>query len=250
MINFTFFFSFFIFLASCAPPRGIRPLIGPITESVYAIGVVKSERSYDLKLGVVTAVKRYFVHEGDAVKLSQPLLMDDSGTIFKAPFAGVVTHLPFGLKETVAPQQALLSLIDLKKLYLEASLEQLGALKVRRGQSVQISFESFRSQIFHGVVENVLPRNLEFVVQVKVQNLPENILPGMNADLSIEIMKKTKAVLLPLVAISNNHILIKKEKGVEKIAVQVGVTDAEFAEVLSPALSLNDEILLPKELIK
>ncbi len=248
MINFTFLF--FLILMGCNPANSIRPIIGPITESVYAIGVVKSERSYELKLSVVTAVNKYFVREGDAVKSSRPLLMDDSGTIFKAPFAGVVTHLPFGLKETIAPQQTLLSLIDLKNLYLEASLEQLGAFKVRKGQLVQISFESFRSQVFHGVVENVLPRNLEFVVQVKVEKLPENILPGMNADLSIEIMKKSQATLLPLIAISNNHILIKKGKNVEKIAVQMGVIDAEFAEILSPKLSLNDEILLPKELMK
>ena len=100
------------------------------------------------------------------------------------------------------------------------------------------------------MVKNILPRNLEFVVQVEVNDLPGNILPGMNADLSIEIMKKTAAILLPLGAVSNGHILLKKDNGSNKIAVVTGVSDAEYVEILSPVLSLNDEIFLPKESIK
>jgi multidrug efflux pump subunit AcrA (membrane-fusion protein) len=236
-----------VFLASCVSKNVIKPIKGPITESIYAIGIVKSKRSYELKLGVITAVKKYFVSEGDVVKSGQALLIDDSGTLFKAPFVGVVTHLPFGQGETVAPQQTLVNLVDLKKLYMEASLEQLGALKIRSGQLVQISFESFRSQVFHGVVKNILPRNLEFVVQIDVKDLPENILPGMNADLSIEVMKKNEATLLPLAAVSNNHILLIRGKKSEKIPVIIGISDAEYVEILSPPLSLNDEVFLPEE---
>lgn len=234
-------------LLSCGSKSGFKPKFGPITESVYAIGIVKSERSYELKLGVLTAVKKYFVKEGDAVKTSDKLLMDDSGTIYKAPYSGVVTHIPYVIGETVAPQQSILSLVDLSKLYLEASVEQQGALKIKKGQTVQISFESFRSKVFQGVVKNILPRNLEFVVQVDVKDLPENILPGMNADLSIEVMKKNIATLLPLAAVSNGHILLKNQKGSAKIPVVVGVSDAEFVEILSPVLSKDDEIYLPKE---
>ncbi len=234
-------------LSGCAPKRGIKAKKGPITESIYAIGIVKSERSYELKLGVVSGIKNYFVKEGDNVKLSQQLFINDSGTIFKAPFAGVVTHLPYSIGETIAPGQSLLTLVDLKKLYLEASVEQQGALKVKKGQSVQISFESFRSKSFVGVVRNVLPRNLEFVVQVDVEGLPENILPGMNVDMSIEVMKKDQALLLPIAAVSNGHILMKKNKNTEKIPVVVGVSDSEYVEILSPEISLEDEIYLPNE---
>ncbi len=236
-----------LLLCACSKPNSIKPTIGPITESVYAIGIVKSERSYELKMGVVTAIKQYFVKEGDYVKANQNLFMNDSGTVFKAPFEGVITHLPFSVGETVAPQQSILTLVDLKKLYLEASLEQQGILKVKRGQHVQISFESFRSQAFQGTVKNILPRDLEFVIQVEVNNLPENILPGMNADLSVEIMKKDKAILLPLVAVSNGHILIKEEDKSKKVPVTIGVSDTEFVEILDPVLSRESEIVLPKE---
>jgi membrane fusion protein, macrolide-specific efflux system len=238
---------FVIIVIACAPKSGHRPVKGPITESIYAIGIVKSDLTYELKLGVISAVKKYFVKEGDVVKMAQPLIADDSGTIYKAPFAGVITHLPFSIEETVAPNQSILSLVNLKELYLEASLEQQGALRVRKGQQVQISFESFRTAVFHGLVKNVLPRNNEFVVQVEVKDLPDNILPGMNADLSIEVMKKNLATLVPLAAISNGHLLIKKGKKKVKIAVVMGVSDSEYVEILSPELSTNDEIFFPKD---
>jgi len=246
--NFYLFLTLTIFiLNSCSKPTSINPKIGPITESVYAIGIVKSERSYELKMGVVTAIKQYFVKEGDYVKNNQRLFINDSGTVFKAPFEGVITHLPFSVGETVAAQQSILTLVDLKKLYLEASLEQQGILKVKRGQLVQISFESFRSQVSKGKVKNILPRNLEFVIQVEVNDLPDNILPGMNADLSVEIMKKDQAILLPLMAVSNGHILINENGKSKKVPVTVGVSDAEFVEILSPKLSSSHEIFLPKE---
>ena len=245
-----FFLVFVLLITGCLSKEGIKPKKGPITESIYAIGIVKSERTYELKLGVVAAIKAYFVKEGDTVKTSDQLLKDDFGTIFKAPFEGVVTHLPFSIGETIAPQQSLLSLVDLKKLYLEASLEQQGALKVKRGQNVQISFESFRTSSFHGIVKNVLPRNSEFVVQVEVNNLPNNILPGMNADLSIEVSNIDQAILLPMAAVTNGHILIKKGSKTEKIPVVTGVSDSEYVEILSPTLSTEDEIYLPKDLKK
>jgi multidrug efflux pump subunit AcrA (membrane-fusion protein) len=247
-----FFISLFLIFSilSCSTKNSLNPKVGPITESIYAIGIVKSERSFELKLGVLTAVKKYFVKEGDIVKTSQPLVMDDSGTVYKAPFAGVITYLPFSLGETVAPQKSILTLVELSRLYLEASVEQQGALKIKSGQNVQISFESFRTQVFHGVVRTILPRNAEFVVQVEVKDLPTNILPGMNADLSIEVMKKSTAILLPLAAVSNGHILLKKGKNPEKIPVTIGVSDSEFVEILSPQLTVQDEIFLPKDSAK
>ncbi len=251
MKHLTFLFLATVFgMLSCQQKQVLRPTIGPITESVYAIGLVKSDRTYDLKLGVVSSINKFFVREGDLVKKNQKLLIVDSGAVFTAPYEGVITHLPFSLGETIAPQQSLLTMVDLKKLYLEASLEQQGALKVKRGQEVQISFESFRSAVFHGKVQNILPRNQEFVVQVDLNNLPENILPGMNADLSIEISKKEKGILLPQNTISNGHVLLKRNGKTQKVKVIVGVIDSEFAEILEPVLSPDDEIVLPKETLK
>lgn len=231
-------------LSACQKKTSIHPTFGPVVESVYAIGSVKSHDVYNLKVGVLSSVRKFYVNEGDQVKEGDKLLTLDSGVTLKSLISGVVTTIPVNLGETISAQQTILSVINLEKLYLEASLEQNGALKIKKGQKVLISFESFRSQSFTGVVENIIPREGEFVVQVTVSNLPENILPGMNADLSIEINKKEKALLVPVGAVSNGAITLLKDGKKEKVKVEIGISDSEFAEILSPNLTADDELLI------
>lgn len=236
-----------ISLTACQKKQSINPTLGPVVESVYAIGSVKSHDVYNLKVGVLTSVRKFYVKEGDRVKEGDKLLTLDSGVTLNSLISGVVTTIPVNLGETVSAQQTILSVVNLDKLYLEASLEQNGALKIKKGQKVLISFESFRSQSFSGVVENIIPREGEFVVQVTVSDLPENILPGMNADLSIEINKKDNALLVPVGAISNGSITLLKDGKKEKVKVEIGISDSEFAEILSPTLKADDEILMTNQ---
>jgi multidrug efflux pump subunit AcrA (membrane-fusion protein) len=238
----------FIFFLKRPKQEIVHPKIGPITESVYAISSVKSEWYYSLKMGVLSTVKTYYVKEGDFVNSGDKLLqIEENNTIFKAPHQGIVTERPFGIKETIGPQAPILKIVDLKNLYLEASIEQLGALKITKGMKVIISFEDFRSKNFVGTVRSILPRDQDFLIQVSSQQLPPNILPGMSADLSIEIGTKTNALLIPTKAISNGYIVLLKNKKATKVKVELGISDTENAELLSPPLSVEDEILLPQK---
>jgi multidrug efflux pump subunit AcrA (membrane-fusion protein) len=241
---------FGLFFLKRPAQESVHPRTGKITESVYAISTVKSEWNYSLRLGVISTVAEYYVKEGQMVKKGDRLLrIEENGTVFKAPHEGIVTYRPFGIRETISPQIPILKIVDLKNVYLEASIEQQGALKVSRGMKVVISFEDFRSKLFHGTVRSVLPRDEDFVIQVDAQELPPNILPGMSADLSIEIGTKEKAVLIPTKAISNGFIVLEKgqEKyaGKEKVKVEIGISDSANTEILSPALTEDDNILLP-----
>lgn len=223
----------------------IHPKNGPVTESVYAISTVKSEWNYSLRLGVISSVEKYFVKEGDEVKSGDKLLAIEGGTIFRSPQSGIVTEKPFGLKETIVPQSPIIKIVDLKNLYLEASIEQMGALKISKGMNVIISFDDFRKQSFKGIVRSVLPRDQDFLIQVTSKELPKNILPGMSADLSIEIATKENAMTIPTKAISNGYIIIKRNGKPTKEKIEIGISDSEYAEILSPQLNINDEIIIP-----
>lgn len=236
----------FFFLFRNKPVETIHPLIGPITESVYAISTVRAERTFVLKLGVISSVAKYFVKEGDWVKENDKLLQVEEGNFFTSPHAGIVTERPFGIKETIAPQAPIIKVVDLSQLYLEASIEQQGALRISKGMKVIISFEDFRNKNFNGVVRSVLPRDQDFLLQIDSPDLPKNILPGMSADLSIEIATKENAVTIPARAISNGFIVLERNGKKEKSKVEIGISDSVNAEILAPALTENDNILLPK----
>jgi len=106
-----------------------------ITQSVYGIGTVYANRSYQLKVGVTSHIGEVFVKEGDYVKKGDKLVHIDE-TLYHAPFNGTITYLPFKVGENVFAQLPSLILVDLQDRYIVVSLEQQGALRVQRGQNV------------------------------------------------------------------------------------------------------------------
>jgi len=206
---------------------------------------VESDEVYNARSGIQVIVKELYVTEGQNVSKGQRLFKIDQGILISSPIVGRVTEIPAHAQEIVSAQSLILSVTNLEKLYLSVALEQHAAMKVKSGLKAEISFEFFRNKKLDGVIDSFYPKNNEFIAKVKFARIPDGILPGMTADVAIEIARKNSAVLIPSRAISNGHILIAKNGKIERVPVQVGLSDLEKAEILEPALSLNDEIYLP-----
>ncbi|MFZ1687721.1 MAG: efflux RND transporter periplasmic adaptor subunit [Flavobacteriales bacterium] len=69
-----------LFCACGSDHESIKPTVGPITESVYANGVVKARGQYNVFPTVNGTVTALLVEEGDTVKAGQPLLRIDDRT--------------------------------------------------------------------------------------------------------------------------------------------------------------------------
>src|SRR5581483_6167002 len=168
----------------------VHPKIGNMVESVYGIGTVPARHTYQLKLGVSDTIAKLFVDEGATVQKGQALIaLVDNHTI-RAPFAGVVTSLPYKEGESVFPQIPVLTLTDLKDPYVVVSLEQSGAIPVHRDQKAFLSFESLRGQKLQGTVSAIYPKDGEFYVNIEVPQIPEGILVGMTCDVAIQVAAK------------------------------------------------------------
>jgi macrolide-specific efflux system membrane fusion protein len=165
----------------------VHPTRGPIIETVYGLGKVKSYKRFEIVVGVISKVKNLYTDEGMEVTKGAPLIKMEDGGEFYAPFTGTVTEVVVRTGEIALPQRPLLRLEDLKDNYLEISLEQEAALRVKRGQTAKISFESIRNKILTGKVSALFSREDEFIVHIQVEGLAPEILPGMTADVSIEI---------------------------------------------------------------
>ncbi|QQR81901.1 MAG: efflux RND transporter periplasmic adaptor subunit [Deltaproteobacteria bacterium] len=225
----------------------VTPTFGPIVESVYGIGTVTARKTYQLKLGITATLDHLYVEEGQFVAAGAPLVDLDSKMKFTAPFSGTVTSLPFKVGESIFPQVPILTLMDLKDLYVVVSLEQQGALRISKGQPVKLSFESLRGQKNSGVVRSLFPNNGEFFAHIDVENLPPAILPGMTADVAIEVGRKEKALLVPVSSISSGHVVVKRNGLKKKVPVQVGIIDGEMAEIISGDLTPEDQIQISEK---
>jgi len=224
----------------------INPKRGPIVEAIYGLGKVKSRRRYEVKMGVVDNVQKVFVQEGQTVKTGDPLIKLSDAALFRAPYSGTVTLVEADPGEIVAPQAPILRVEDLNELYIEVSLEQQGALRVKKGQPVEVVFESLRSQKFNGAVQYLFPKNDEFLAHIQIKDMPNNVLPGMTADLAIVVSRKDKALLVPISAVTNGQVILLRNGKRQKIPVKIGGVDNQWAEVLDGDLRESDEIIIGK----
>jgi len=223
----------------------VKPKYGPIVEAIYGLGKVKTDRVYEVKLGIIKVVKKIYVREGMTVKKGDPLVRFDGDLVFTAPFNGTVTLVSFHENQSVFPQQPVVRVEDLNTKYIEVSLEQQGALRVRPGLPVRVVFESIRGEVLKGKVSAIFSRNEEFLAHINVP-LADNILPGMTADVAIEVSHKDKALLVPLSAITDGRVRVRRDGKRKTVKLSIGSIDGNWAEVLDGDVSVNDEVLVPR----
>lgn len=223
----------------------IHPKVGPISESVYGLGKVKSHHYYEAISGIVSTLERNFVEEGQEVKAGDPLFK--GMVVFRTPIAGTVTLMRYKEGENIPPNTPIARVEDLQNCYIELSLEQESALRVRKGMNARVSFESIRNRIHEGKVIAIFPRQDEFLAQVEVGKLDQGVLPGMTADVVIEIGNTRKAVLVPAKAVVNGEITLRKKKKWVREKVDIGFVDGTQVEILAPALTPSDELRMKKE---
>lgn len=216
---------------------------GKIIEGVYGIGTVMTNRSYDIKPAINNILNEVYVKEGDEVQRDQKLLRMENIT-YKAPFAGIVTYLPFKTGEIVFVQSIVLSLTDFSDRYLVVSLEQEGALRVRPGQKAKLNFDSMREQTFEGTVEAVYSHQQNFLARIGIAHLPVQILPGMTADVAIGIREHDNALLIPMAALEGQSVYVRSRFKNRPVPVKIGITDGLMAEVLSGNIKEGDRLIL------
>lgn len=219
---------------------------GPVKEAIYGLGTVVSQKKFSFKVGVTKTLEVIYVNKGDDVKKGDNLLKFSEGMVIKSPLDGTVLELPYNAGENVFPDKPAIAIENLHSLYVEARIDQQGALRVKSGLPVTLSFENLRSKVFKGQVQSIFPSQGEFVARIQSENLPPEILPGMTSDVAIEVAQKEKALLVPVRAISSGHVLVQRGSQKEKIKVDIGISDDEWAEVLDSTLKKGDEVLIKR----
>ncbi|MCW5588704.1 MAG: efflux RND transporter periplasmic adaptor subunit [Legionellales bacterium] len=217
---------------------------GPMVTAIYGLGTVTSKHIYHLKLGITTTVKKLYVVEGDDVRKGQALVEFTDSPLVRANFAGTITSLPLHENETVYPQTEILTLMNLNEAYILVSLEQEAAVKIHKGQAVKVSFDGLDNQTFQGIVESVYPNQQEFYVRIKVDNLPKNILPEMSSDVAIILNTTPSAQLIPVNAIQNDTVTIKRHHKIIKEKIKIGIINNNQAQVISNNLQDSDHVLV------
>lgn len=219
-----------------------------IVQAVYGIGTVTANQSYQLKPGVTSTITTLFVNEGDTVKKGARLAQLDQ-IVYRAPFDGTIVNLPFKVGENVFANIPAVTVVNLEDRYVVVTLEQQGALRIKAGQKARLSFDTIREETYEGKVRSVYSYQNSFLARIDCPGMPARILPGMTADVAIEIRQHDNTLVVPVASYDRGILWVKRGNAIpQKIEVKTGIIDKDKLEIVAGDLEPGDRVLVRKDL--
>ena len=185
--------------------------------------------------------------------------------LIRAPFDGVVTGLSVSAGDSVSRDDVLATIIS-KKLYAKVLLNEVDAASVSVGQKTKVSFSAVDASDIPGIVSKidtigtVSSGVVSYNAEISFDDVPENLKPGMSADVEIILSEAKNVLYIPTSALRSDgnakYVLIldasKKQEGAtltedmfKKVAVTVGSSDAVSTEIES-GLNEGDVVMTTK----
>ena len=194
-----------------------------------------------------------------------------SYTEIKAPVDGIVISKAVEVGQTVAASFETPELFsvaeDLTKMQIEASVVEADIAKVKEGQKVRFTVDSYADDYFYGTVTQV--RNeaittsnvVTYTVVIGIDNSDMKLKPGMTANVEIITAEEKGVMLVPNQALrfyidDSDNAKRYKDRGVwiiknghpKRVTVKIGVSDDDNTQILESTLKIGDEVIVSKEL--
>lgn len=194
-----------------------------------------------------------------------------SYTEIKAPVDGIVISKAVEVGQTVAASFETPEIFsvaeDLTKMQIEASVVEADIAKVKEGQKVRFTVDSYADDYFYGVVTQV--RNeatttsnvVTYTVVIGIDNSDMKLKPGMTANVEIITAEEKGVMLVPNQALrfyidDSDNAKRYKDRGVwimkngkpERVTVKIGVSDDDNTQILESSLKIGDAVIIGKEL--
>ena len=182
----------------------------------------------------------------------------------RSPIAGVVLSRDVEIGSPVssilnmgAAATLVMTLGDISEVYVKGKVDEADIGVVQMHQPARIKVETFKDKSFEGRVTQISPLGVDkenvitFEVRVSISNHGSLLRANMTANAEIVLEDHKAVLLIPESAIlyddkRNATVEIPaagKEKGREKKAIKVGISNGTKTEVLS-GLNENDQVIL------
>jgi multidrug efflux pump subunit AcrA (membrane-fusion protein) len=172
---------------------------------------------------------------------------NESDFTIRSEINGKVYSLYKEAGEMVNPQTALALVGDASIFLLELQVDEYDIARIREGQSVLVSMDSYKGQVFEATVSKIYPamneRSKSFSVEATFVTQPPLLYPNLTAEANIVIREKKKALTIPVnYLVNDSTVLLSKNKN---RIVKTGLKDYQKVEILS-GLRASDIIYKPQ----
>ncbi len=169
-----------------------------------------------------------------------------SDYVVKSEIDGIVYSIIKKRGEIVGLQTPLAIIGDAKNFILEMQVDENDILKIRSGQKVLITLDSYKGKLFEAVVTKIDPlmndRNKTFIVEARFIKSPEVLYPNISFEANILIQSKAQAMVIPRRYVLNDSIVVKIDK--QQAIIKTGLKDYDNIEVIS-GITSKDQLILP-----
>jgi len=173
-------------------------------------------------------------------------------TEIHAPFDGLIVNRRREPGDVVVPGSSILTLISTEELWISAWVDETEMARLEAYQSARVVFRSQPEQSFAGSVSR-LGREAdretrEFIVDVRVLELPKNWAVGQRAEVYIQTDQIEDAVAIPAAFIVRNgdetSVFVAEEERVRRRSVSLGLRGHNSVEIRS-GLQQGDVVIAP-----
>jgi HlyD family secretion protein len=182
----------------------------------------------------------------------------------RAPISGVVLSREVEVGDAVSSilqlgsnATLIMTLGDVKELYVKGKVDETDIGVVRVGQPVRITVDAYKDRVFNGKVFRIAPMGVEkdnvtrFEVRVSIMNDLELLRANMSANAEIVLEEHKDVLTVPESSLIYNE---KRETSVEvpdistdtgrrQVAIKTGLSNGAKTEVLE-GLKLGDQVVL------
>ena len=225
-----------------------------------------AERDYDNAMSQLVLEKAQ-VKQAEASLNSA--LTELSYTEIKSPVDGIVISKAVEVGQTVAASFSTPELFsvaeDLTKMQIEASVVEADIAKVKEGQIVRFSVDSYADEYFYGKVvqvrnEAVTTSNVvSYTVVIEINNADMKLKPGMTANVEIITADIKDALLVPNQALrfymeegdnakryQDRGIWVIRDGKPHRISIKLGVSDDANTQIITDEIKDGDIVIISR----
>jgi RND family efflux transporter MFP subunit len=169
-----------------------------------------------------------------------------------APFDGQIAAVNYNVGDTAGLGTAV-TLVNLTSPQVDATLSELDIVKVKPGETAQLTFDALPGKTYTATVAQIDPVGVvtqgvvNYNVLFNIADADSAIKPGMTANLSIEVARDNNVLIVPTRAVHTQGNLktvtvLYKGQAIP-VPVQTGLSNDQNIEVTG-ALQPGDQVIL------
>jgi HlyD family secretion protein len=166
--------------------------------------------------------------------------------VLRSRVRGVVYQLYPKAGEAVVPQTPLALLGAARRFVLEMQVDEADIVRVRPGQLVLVTLDSYPEQVFPARVTLLRPLmdpgSKSFVVEAAFVRQPPVLYPQLSFEASIVLRRQARALLIPRRALLNDSTVLDSQGRPRR--VKTGLRDYQLVEIRA-GLGPEDELQVP-----